>query len=237
MESWEKSICLPVCLKILDSFARVNRRKYRRDLTEFLLESEMEDFQENVAGQVTISTIHKAKGKEFDHVSMLLNGMEPCSDEERRKIYVGITRARKSLDIHTTSSAFDAFRFPGLTLERDDRQYEEPETILLRLNHRDVILGFFRGKKKQMLQLCSGEKLYPSGDGLADETGTVLIRYSAACRERLSNQGKKGYMVQDASIRCIVAWKAEEDTEESAILLPDVYLKRRKPGAGDGRPE
>ena len=237
VESWEKSTCLPVCLKILDSFARVNRRKYRRDLTEFLLESEMEDFQENVAGQVTISTIHKAKGKEFDHVSMLLNGMEPCNDEERRKIYVGITRARKSLDIHTTSSAFDTFRFPGLTLERDDRQYEEPKTILLRLNHRDVILGFFRGKKKQMLQLRSGEKLYPSGDGLADETGMVLIRYSAACRERLINLGKKGYMVRDASIRCIVAWKAEEDTEESAILLPDVYLKRRKPGAGDGRPE
>ena len=224
-EKWSESTCLPVCLQILDSFARVNRRKYRRDLTEFLLESDLEDFQENQAGQVTISTIHKAKGREFDHVSLLLNS-EPRSDEDRRKIYVGITRAKKSLDIHTTSGEFDFYGFPGFRLERDDRMYGEPDTILIRLNHRDVYLSYFRGRKKQMLQLRAGKKLYPAGDGLKDENGRILIRYSAAFRERLNRLSGSGYAVQEAAVRCIVAWQAEGDTEETAVLLPDVCLRK-----------
>ena len=225
-EAWAESACLPVCLAMLDSFARVNRRKYRRDLTEFLLESSLEDFQDSRAGQVTVSTIHKAKGREFDHVSLLLNGGEAREDDERRMIYVGMTRARKSLDIHTTSREFDSFRFPGLALEEDGRQYGEPEAILLRLTHRDVVLGFFRGKKKQTLQLRSGMALYPRGNGLADENGTVLVLYSAACRERLNRLAEKGYAAQRGAIRFIVAWKQEGDAEETAVILPDLYLKK-----------
>ena len=192
----------------------------------FLLESNMEDFQESQAGQVTISTIHKAKGREFDHVSVLLNDERIFTDEERRKLYVGITRAKKSLAVHTTSPVFDAFSFPGFCLEKDNRQYEEPDMILLSMTHRDVILSFFRGRKNQILQLRAGKKLYPSGNGLKDEKGRVQVRYSAAFRERLNMLGKSGYAVQEAVIRCIVAWKAEEDTEETAILLPDVFLKK-----------
>ena len=222
--AWNESTCLPVCLAMLDSFARVNRRKYKRELTEFLLESNLEDFQESRAGQVTISTIHKAKGREFDHVSLILNGGEPREDDDRRKIYVGMTRAKKSLDIHTTFPEFDSFSFPGFTLEKDDRQYSEPETILLRLTHRDVILDFFRGRKKEMLQLRAGKNLYPAGAGLADENGKVLMLYSAALRERLKRLGEKGYTVQKGILRCIAAWKQEDDAEETAVLLPDLYL-------------
>lgn len=211
-------------MKILDSFARVNQRKYIRDLTEFLLESELEDFQESQTGQVTISTIHKAKGREFDHVTLVLNAGMPRGDEDRRKIYVGITRARKSLEIHTIFPEFDSFSFPGFTLEKDDRHYDEPKTILLRLSHRDVVLSFFHGKKKTMLQLRPGKKLYPARNGLADDTGTVLVLYSAAFRERLERLGEKGYTVRDGAVRYIVAWKAEKDDEETAVLLPDVTL-------------
>ena len=223
-DAWGESTCLPLCMKILDSFARVNQRKYIRDLTEFLLESELEDFQESQTGQVTISTIHKAKGREFDHVTLVLNAGMPRGDEDRRKIYVGITRARKSLEIHTIFPEFDSFSFPGFTLEKDDRHYDEPKTILLRLSHRDVVLSFFHGKKKTMLQLRPGKKLYPARNGLADDTGTVLVLYSAAFRERLERLGEKGYTVRDGTVRYIVAWKAEKDDEETAVLLPDVTL-------------
>ena len=223
-DAWGESTCLPLCMKILDSFARVNQRKYIRDLTEFLLESELEDFQESQTGQVTISTIHKAKGREFDHVTLVLNAGMPRGDEDRRKIYVGITRARKSLEIHTIFPEFDSFSFPGFTLEKDDRHYDEPKTILLRLSHRDVVLSFFHGKKKTMLQLRPGKKLYPARNGLADDTGTVLVLYSAAFRERLERLGEKGYTVRDGAVRYIVAWKAEKDDEETAVLLPDVTL-------------
>ncbi len=50
---------------------------------------------------VYLSTVHSAKGLEFDHVIMLGNWDRPSSvsarEEERRLYYVGMTRARKTL--------------------------------------------------------------------------------------------------------------------------------------------
>ena len=223
---WRGSSCLPLCLRMLESFAGVSRRKYRRDLTEYLLESKLEDFQESQAEQVTISTIHKAKGREFDHVSLLLSGPAIRSDEDRRRVYVGLTRAKKSLDIHTMFPDFDSFSFPGLARKKDDKIYADPDTILLQLTHRDVILDFFRGKKRQMLQLRAGKKLQPAKNGLQDESSTLLVSYSSAFRKRLSLLEQKGYRVRDGEIRCIVAWKAEDDLEETAVLLPDIWLEK-----------
>ena len=230
-ETWSESSCLPLCLNLLDRFARVNRRKYRRDLEEYLRESDMEDFQESPAGQVTVSTIHKAKGREFDHVTMLLTGPEPREDEDRRKVYVGLTRAKKSLDIHTTWGIFDRLAFPGFSLTRDGNRREEPEAILLRLGHRDVDLGFFLGRKAQNLRLRPGMPLREAPDGLQDEEGRRLIRFSAACRARLNALQEQGYEIRDAVIRCIVAWKPEGEPErETAALLPDVCLEKRRDG-------
>lgn len=52
---------------------------------------------------VFIDTIHAAKGLEFDHV--LLASDKPLDmafdEEEHRVLYVGVTRARKSLDFHS----------------------------------------------------------------------------------------------------------------------------------------
>ena len=73
----------------------------------------------------------------------------------------------------------------------------------------------------------AGKKLVPAKNGLMDENGVVLIVYSAAFKDRLRILNEKGYNVQNAVIRCIVAWKAEEDADETAILLPDVYLKKQ----------
>lgn len=53
--------------------------------------------------KVTLSTLHSAKGLEFDRVFVVgvsgrLLPLEECDpDEERRLFYVGITRARKQL--------------------------------------------------------------------------------------------------------------------------------------------
>lgn len=59
---------------------------------------------------VVLSTLHGAKGLEWDHVHIvgLTEGLIPIShakgfaaiDEERRLLYVGITRARKTLALH-----------------------------------------------------------------------------------------------------------------------------------------
>jgi ATP-dependent DNA helicase RecQ len=55
------------------------------------------------AAEVYLSTVHSAKGLEFDHVIMLGSWDRPSSltqrEEERRLYYVGMTRARKTLTL------------------------------------------------------------------------------------------------------------------------------------------
>ncbi|MGD8979674.1 MAG: ATP-dependent helicase, partial [candidate division WOR-3 bacterium] len=95
------------------------------DLEEVSLRSDIDDRNES-RERVNLMTLHNAKGLEFDTV--FITGMEDgliphykCQDdqkqyeEERRLLYVGITRARKKLYM-TYARQRDMFRAgPSLT--------------------------------------------------------------------------------------------------------------------------
>ncbi|GHB40002.1 ATP-binding domain-containing protein [Mongoliitalea lutea] len=49
---------------------------------------------------VLVSTIHKAKGKEFDEVFLMLSNATCVDNSERRLLYVGMTRAKSRLSTH-----------------------------------------------------------------------------------------------------------------------------------------
>ncbi|MET0974999.1 MAG: ATP-dependent helicase [Leifsonia sp.] len=79
-----------------------------RAFTDELLERQRSQHEPTVSA-VTFATLHSAKGLEWDHVFVvgLSEGLVPISyartfeqvDEERRLLYVGITRARRSLEL------------------------------------------------------------------------------------------------------------------------------------------
>ena len=77
-------------------------------LDEVLLRNEREKDEDELAGDgVTLITLHAAKGLEYPHVYLIgveegvlphdRSKLEGTVDEERRLLYVGITRARKTL--------------------------------------------------------------------------------------------------------------------------------------------
>ena len=70
---------------MLKEFESVNNKiKYRTDLEEFIAESNYEDFYEDERESIVVSTIHKAKGREFDYVYLLLNNQFLKTEEEKR---------------------------------------------------------------------------------------------------------------------------------------------------------
>ncbi len=74
---------------------------------------------EAVGEGVHLGTMHGAKGLEFDHVLLLDDGAMPDTGEERRLLYVALTRARRSVQLHSTwdpSPAFRALGHPALEL-------------------------------------------------------------------------------------------------------------------------
>ena len=139
-EQYAGSDCLGQCLRALKQFEKVNtRKKYQTDLFEFFAESKFEDFYEENDDCITVSTIHKAKGREFDNVYLLLSDAYPINDEEKRKIYVGLTRAINQLHIHCNLTLFDDMPLDYVDVRNDNNEYDEPNEIDIMMTHREDI--------------------------------------------------------------------------------------------------
>lgn len=228
-ERYDGSECLEVCLNMINEFADTNIKKYLTDFKVFISESQYSDFYKDKQGEVIVSTIHKSKGREFDNVYMLLNKVSYSNDEQKRKIYVGLTRAKKELYIHYNNACFDDYSSENIEFEQDNNIYPEPDEIIMQLSHRDVFLGFFRNKKNIICRLKSGDRLIAKGEYLYINTlsgNMPIVKFSKRYMDTLNRLRRKGYVLNNAKIRFTVAWKSEEDDEECAVILPELYLRK-----------
>ncbi|MDR0433912.1 MAG: RecQ family ATP-dependent DNA helicase [Gracilibacteraceae bacterium] len=228
-KAYQSSSCLPACGGLIETFEQTSRTKYRSDFEEFVRESKYEDFSGGSKDAIQVSTLHKSKGREFDSVYLMLCNYRMESDAAKRAVYVGITRAKNSLYIHCNDPAFGRFTPVGLVLSHDYQVYPAPDEIMLQLSHKDVVLDFFKNKKDFICGLKSGRRMSPDGDYLWVESQNrrvPVIKLSQKSRTQLQKLKQQGYTATDAEIRFIVAWKGENDANESAVILPNIYLKR-----------
>lgn len=66
---FQNSSKLESCLGLIRDFETINpKRRYKSDLELFIRESKLNDFFGESGETIFVSTIHKVKGKEFDHV-------------------------------------------------------------------------------------------------------------------------------------------------------------------------
>ncbi len=209
-------------------FETINKTKYASDFKEYVFESSIEDFSDYSGTDVIVSTIHKAKGREFDDVYMLIADGYTRDDQLMRRYYVGMTRAKKRLFIHTSSSIFDRIQVDKHLVSQ--QQYEMPEEVVLQLTHKDVNLGFFKTRKKEVLALRGGTVLTYADNCFHDATnGYPVAMLSARMQQTLVEWQEKGYEVQNAKVRFIVAWKpkdAPKEEMETAVVLADLCLKK-----------
>lgn len=236
VEHFRGSECLEMFGNCLEAFnEECPGRKYISDFENFLLESRLEDFSKSRSSEIIVSTIHKAKGCEYDNVYISLKGLGDITDRERRMIYVGMTRAKNNLSVHYSNvNLFLDKSLQGLIIE-DNTVYGAPVEVLMQLSHRDVVLDIFKGCQDSLPGLLSGTGLFVSGDYLYAETGgrrVKVLRFSSAFRTQLSRMVSKGYLPVKAKVRFQVFWSYEEPTGETGsptrseimIVLPDLLL-------------
>ena len=227
-QKYATSQALPYLRRSLQIFEQTNRAKYYSDLREFVFESSVEDFCDISKSDIVVSTIHKAKGHEFDHVLMLITHPEHPTDDILRRYYVGMTRAKRTLAIHTNGNLFDTLKSAQHLY--DAQAYDEPNEIVLQLSHKDVNLGFSKPHKDAILCLRSGMPLtYHDHCLCLPSTGRDIAQLSIKMKEKLGKWELKGYKVTAARIRFIVAWKSKDaprDEKESAIMLADLVMKK-----------
>lgn len=105
--AYDRSQSLMYVKQCVEQFEQTNKTKYFSDFKEFVFESSVEDFCDISGADVVVSTIHKAKGREFDDVYMLVSDGYIKDSHLMRRYYVGITRAKNRLFIHTNDDYFN----------------------------------------------------------------------------------------------------------------------------------
>lgn len=209
-ETYSTSTCLAAVKQFFADFEATHKTYYRSDLREFALESSIDDFIANEDNTVFVSTIHKAKGREFDTVHLLLSDILETDTNMLRAIYVGITRAKHNLFIYNETSFLKC----------------QP-SIVLSLSLRDVWLDYFRAHKEQILSLRSGDPLKYSDGYLFSSEGTRIASFSNAMRGRIKEMELKGYYVSEANVSYILAWRPREEKQEVAVCLANLVLNKQ----------
>ncbi len=218
---------LEFCRTLIKEFEAANPKKmYKSDLIEFIRESRLEDFSAGNGETIFVSTIHKAKGKEFDNVFLMLDGFNPNSDEAKRQLYVAMTRAKQNLTIHLNSNYLDMLTAENLELVNDREIYLPPTELAMQLTHEDVNLGYFEYVWRRVNNLLSGELLRIKEDGCANSRDEFVLKFSKKFLEIIEKQEKLGYKLNRAKVNHIVYWKNEESENEVKIVLPEVYFEQ-----------
>jgi len=202
-------------------------RKYKSDWKTFLYESKMEDFIGIDSEVVYVTTIHKAKGKEFDNVFLLLKNALTETDEGKRLLFVAMTRAKTGLFIHYNGSYLRSISEKDIIYKEDKNIYPEPEQIAIYLTHKDVQLWYFENVQHKIKGLICGNSLRVLDDGLGNSNGDLVLKYSQKFKDVLQDRFRKGFSIAKANVNFIVYWKNEEKGKEMKIILPQLLLVKR----------
>lgn len=232
-EKYANSSALDFIKNIVYKFDKTHAYKYKTDFIEFIRESKYEDFFDLNQEKVIVSTIHKAKGLEFDSVYILLNNQSLNNDEEKRKVYVAMTRAKTNLYIHCNNGLFDNFKNYAYYIN-DTNIYSEPDKIMIQLNHHDVVLGDFKQEEhiKEVLNSRSGDllEIYRNHLYIKGSKCRKLFEFSHKFKETFSSLIEKGYIVEKININHIVYWKDPDEINgrDYPIILPNIYLSKNE---------
>ena len=209
LETYASSTCISIMKHFFSDFEITHQYYYFSDLREYIFESEIEDFITAEDNSVFVSTIHKAKGREFDNVYLMSAIPDGRSIDDMRVYYVGLTRAKRNLYLVTNPPT-------------------EYSTISIALNMHDVVLDFFKGRKDIVLRLRSGDNLQYKDGYLLSEQEINIAALSASGKEKLKVWTDKGYEVTNAKVSYTLAWKPQDSNIEYAVCLANLHLAKLK---------
>jgi ATP-dependent DNA helicase RecQ len=207
LEKYASSTCLNIIKHFFADFEVTHKTYYHSDLREYIFESNIEDFIAADDKSVFVSTIHKAKGREFDTVYLLSPVPDGRDVNDMRAYYVGLTRAKRNLYLVPSPPA-------------------EYSSISIALTMRDVWLDFFKGLKDIVLRLRSGDSLQYIDGFLLNEQGVHVVALSAMGKGKLKEWTDKGYEVSSAKVSYTLAWRPQDSKTEYAVCLAIIVLSK-----------
>jgi ATP-dependent DNA helicase RecQ len=197
------------------------------------MESKISDFERGSKKEIVVSTIHKAKGREFDRVYVMVKDQRMNTEEGRRVLYVAFTRAKNQLYVFHCCPFLEKYAPDKLI---DNTKYPEPSEIICQFGHKDLYLDYSYGDKsdegvelkKRIFSLRCGQPLKFRAGCLFDSSSSknAVAVLSKSAKEKVKHLEDLGYHVKSAKVRYIVAWKNKERDDECPVILPEIELER-----------
>ena len=209
LKTYASSTCFGIMRHFFADFEAIHKVYYRSDLQEFIFESNIEDFIASDDKSVFVSTIHKAKGREFDTVYLMSTIPDGRQVEDVRAYYVGLTRAKRNLFLITKPPT-------------------EYSSISIALNMHDIWLDYFKGRKDTVLCLRSGDSLQYKDDYLYNQQGISVVALSASGKDKIKAWTDKGYEITSAKVSYTLAWRPKDSETEYAVCLANLVLSKKE---------
>lgn len=222
------SASLPQVLDIIETFA-AREHLFKSDWLEYISEIRQEDLVSNDIGSIWLSTMHKAKGKEFDSVYLYLDNLPLQKPADYRLLYVAITRTKKDLFIFTNDYALQSLLGKSDQWMEHDEMPEPPNQITLQLGLRDIHLG---NAKRDSLQQAVKDVLAGNELEVFQENQKILLAQQELTlskkfiEEDLEQWQEKGYRLSRAIIDQVVVWYDKEEEREYRVPLPRLVLSK-----------
>jgi ATP-dependent DNA helicase RecQ len=227
IDRYKASSKFEICNNLIKDFEGTNtRKKYKSDFEVFIRESKLEDFISSNGETIFVSTIHKAKGKEFDNVFLLLENFDAREDEKKRLLYVAMTRAKQKLTIHMNGNYLDKFKTEELERVENNNTFKPPSGLALHLSHKDLNLGYFEYIQKRVNLLTSGDSITISDEGCKNKKGELVLKFSKKFLEQLAEIKKSGFELKEAKVNFIVYWTDDDKKIEVKIVLPELHFEK-----------
>lgn len=227
VNEYRESTKLEILGNIIKEFESSNpKSKYKSDLEVFIRESKLEDFYSENGDTIYVSTIHKAKGKEFDNVFIMLENYNPNTDEAKRLLYVAMTRAKSNLNIHLNAAFLDHLTAENLERFENKKIHLQPNELAMHLSIKDVWLDYFISRQYFVSALKSGDLLTIAHGGCYDSKGNSVLKFSKLFATQIENMRTKNFHLKSAKVNFIVYWRKENAEQEIKIILPELYFER-----------
>lgn len=235
---FKDSLHYETCLAVIDKFHSVNpEKKLLVDWRSYCRELNIEDAIEPDADCVIVSTMHKSKGKEYDHVFMMLDEYDYSSAEARRLLYVASSRAKQTLHIHTNINFYDPIEAEYIKRHYYSEKLNEPEQYEMVLSLKDVILSSFKyNRPLAILKHIKTGEILEKDEMVFDNSkapglkkpgkGNLLLFSKKFLKEKYNHMLEKGYHIHSARVEYIVFWYDKNDTKEYKIVLPRLKFKK-----------
>lgn len=226
-DRYKQSSKFEICKNLIKDFETTNnKKKYKSDFEVFIRESKLEDFMNENGETIFVSTIHKAKGKEFDNVFILLENFDSKEDKMKRQLYVAMTRAKQNLTIHLNDHFLDQYKTDGLERIENNNTFESLSALTLHLSHKDIYLGYFEFIQKRIETLISGDTIKVCDEGCKNENGDFVLKFSKKFLEQLVKIKNSGFELKEAKVNFIIYWKPEDKEHELKVILPELYFEK-----------